>query len=81
MSPYKHLTLKDRETILLGIHSGFTQQYIAKQIGYSKSTVSCKLTRNGGRVNYSVREVETRYHQVRTHSRRPRLLTQAPCKI
>ena len=78
MSPYKHLTLEDRETILLGVHSGFTQQYIAKQIGCSKSTVSRELKRNGGRVNYSVSEAEARYHQVRMHSRRPRLLTQAP---
>lgn len=78
MSPYKHLTLKDRETILLGVHSGFTQQYIAKQIGCSKSTVSREPKRNGGWVNYSVSEAEARYHQVRMHSRRPRLLTQPP---
>ncbi|MDE3308969.1 helix-turn-helix domain-containing protein, partial [Lacticaseibacillus paracasei] len=47
MSPYIHLTLKDRESILLGISTGKTLDTIAKEIGRSKSTVSREIARNG----------------------------------
>lgn len=54
MSPYTHLTLKDRESILLGIIStGKTLDIIAKEIGRSKSTVSREIARNGGWRSYS----------------------------
>ena len=53
MSPYIHLTLKDRESILLGISTGKTLDTIAKEIGRSKSTVSREIARNGGWRSYS----------------------------
>lgn len=74
MSPYKHLTLKERETVLLGLNNGLTQEVIAKSLGRSKSTVSREISRNGGWQNYSVAEAQTRYQKVREHSRRPRIL-------
>ncbi|WP_032770679.1 helix-turn-helix domain-containing protein, partial [Lacticaseibacillus paracasei] len=52
MSPYTHLTLKDRESILLGISTGKTLDTIAKEIGRSKSTVSREIARNGGWRSY-----------------------------
>jgi IS30 family transposase len=74
MSPYKHLTLNDRETILVGIHTGLTQQQIADRIDRSKGTISRELKRNGGRESYSVQAAQTGYEQRRLKSRRPRLL-------
>ena len=53
MSPYTHLTLKDRESILLGISTGKTLDTIAKEIGCSKSTVSREIARNGVWQSYS----------------------------
>ncbi|MEE6693802.1 helix-turn-helix domain-containing protein, partial [Lactiplantibacillus plantarum] len=49
MSPYNHLTLKDREGILLGVTLNDTYQVIAEKIGCSKATVSREIKRNGGR--------------------------------
>ncbi|MGA3506783.1 helix-turn-helix domain-containing protein, partial [Lactiplantibacillus plantarum] len=50
---YTHLTLKDRECILLGVTLHHTYQVIADQIGCSKATVSREIKRNGGRGAYS----------------------------
>ena len=49
MSSYNHLTLKDRECILLGVTLKDTYQVIAQRIGCSKATVSreIKLLRRG----------------------------------
>ncbi len=74
MSPYTHLTLKDRESILLGISTGKTLDTIAKEIGRSKSTVSREIARNGGWRNYSAATAQYRYRRVRLASRRPRIL-------
>ncbi|WP_125754450.1 IS30 family transposase [Lacticaseibacillus baoqingensis] len=74
MSPYKHLTLKERETILLGINNGWTQELIAKEIGRSKSTISREVSRNGGWNNYSVADAHARYQDVRQGCRRHRIL-------
>lgn len=59
MSPYTHLTLKDRESILLGISTGKTLDTIAKEIGRSKSTVSREIARNGGWRSYSAATSQT----------------------
>ncbi|EPC94828.1 IS30 family transposase [Lacticaseibacillus paracasei subsp. paracasei Lpp227] len=74
MSPYTHLTLKDRESILLGISTGKTLDTIAKEIGRSKSTVSREIARNGGWRSYSAATAQDRYRRVRLASRRPRIL-------
>ena len=74
MSPYTHLTLKDRECILLGVTLHHTYQTIANQIGCSKATVSREIKRNGGRGAYSAVKAQKNYHKRRLKSRRPRLL-------
>ncbi|KAE9504084.1 IS30 family transposase [Lactiplantibacillus plantarum] len=76
MSLYHHLTASDREVILLGVHTGKTQQEIADQIGCSKSTVNRELNRNGGWQNYSSTNAQRNYEHRRQNSRRPRLLEQ-----
>nr|WP_253196418.1 helix-turn-helix domain-containing protein [Limosilactobacillus fermentum] len=53
MSSYNHLTLKDRECILLGVTLKDTYQVIAQRVGCSKATVSREIKRNGGRKAYS----------------------------
>ena len=68
MSPYTHLTLKDRESILLGISTGKTLDTIAKEIGRSKSTVSREIARNGGWRSYSAGTAQDRYRRVRLSS-------------
>ncbi|WP_125586988.1 IS30 family transposase [Lacticaseibacillus jixianensis] len=75
MSPYNHLTLKERETILLGLNNGLTQEAIAKSLGRSRSTICREVARNGGWENYSVAEAQTRYEKRREHSRRPHILS------
>lgn len=74
MSPYKHLTLKERETILLGINSNKTYQEIAQKLGRCKSTISREIARNGGRDKYSISDAQSRYNSVRLASRRHRIL-------
>ncbi|MEE6691211.1 IS30 family transposase [Lactiplantibacillus plantarum] len=75
MSPYNHLTLKDREGILLGVTLNDTYQVIAEKIGCSKATVSREIKRNGGRKAYSAVKAQENYQGRRLKSRRPRLLT------
>ena len=74
MSPYTHLTLKDRECILLGVTLHHTYQVIADQIGCSKATVSREIKRNGGRGAYSAVKAQQNYQQRRLKSRRLRVL-------
>ncbi|SPH08716.1 IS30 family transposase [Lactiplantibacillus plantarum] len=75
MSPYNHLTLKDRECILLGVTLNDTYQVIAEKIGCSKATVSREIKRNGGLKAYSAVKAQENYQGRRLKSRRPRLLT------
>lgn len=77
MSPYIHFTLKERETILLGLNTGLTQSAIAKAIGRSKSSISREISRNGGWQKYSVSDAQHRYQKIREHSRRRRILDSA----
>ena len=74
MSPYTHLTLKDRESILLGINTGETLETIARRLKRSKSTISREIARNGGWQDYSAADAQKRYQQARLASRRPRIL-------
>jgi IS30 family transposase len=75
MSSYNHLTLKDRECILLGVNLNDTYQTIAEKIGCSKATVSREIMRNGGRDAYSAVKAQESYQRRRLKSRRPRILT------
>ncbi len=73
MSSYNHLTLKDRECILLGVTLKDTYQVIAQRVGCSKATVSREIKRNGGRKAYSAVKAQENYQGRRLKSRRPRL--------
>ncbi|MHA3065160.1 IS30 family transposase [Lacticaseibacillus saniviri] len=74
MSLYKHLTLIQREQILIGLTNGDSFTAIAKRVGCSKSTVSREVKRNAGRNKYSAARAQSRYQEARKSSRRPRIL-------
>ena len=46
MKEYVHITLKDRENLIILKDQGYTQKTIAQAIGFSQSTVSRELNRN-----------------------------------
>ncbi|NLR33196.1 IS30 family transposase [Levilactobacillus tujiorum] len=75
MSLYNHLTLKDREIILVGLKLKQSYQEISTEIGCSKATISREVQRNGGRENYSAVQAQKAYQQRRINSRRPRILS------
>ncbi|MHA3065044.1 IS30 family transposase [Lacticaseibacillus saniviri] len=74
MSLYKHLTLIQREQILIGLTNGDSFTAIAKRVGCSKSTVSREVKRNAGRNKYSAAHAQSRYQEARQKSRRRRIL-------
>lgn len=75
MSLYKHLTLKDREIILVGLNLKQTLQEIATLIGCSKATVSREIRRNSSSENYSAAQAQENYQKRRLMSRRSRILS------
>lgn len=76
MSPYHHLTLSQREVILIGTKTNKKVGDIAKEADCSKATVYREIARNGGRTEYSAAQAQDRYTEQRTHSHRQRLLAQ-----
>lgn len=46
MEEYRHMTLKDRENLIILKDRGYSQKSIAEAIGFSQSTVSRELSRN-----------------------------------
>jgi IS30 family transposase len=50
---------------------------IAEDIGFSTSTISREISRNGGRDDYSAADAQTHYEVSRQKCRRPRILAQA----
>ena len=74
MSLYKHLTLKDRESILTGLILKHSYRDIANQVGCSKATISREIKRNGGQTNYSAVQAQVNYEYRRRKSRRSRIL-------
>lgn len=75
MSSHKHLTLKDRKSILLSTTLNDTCQVIAEKIGCSKATVSLGVMRSGGRDAYSAVKAQENYQGRRLRSRRSGFLT------
>lgn len=53
MSHYKHLTTKERESILVLLTQGVTIRKIAEMLNRSPSTVSRELKRNTDKEGYS----------------------------
>ena len=75
MSLYRHLTLKDRELILVGVNLKQTLREMATLIGCSKATVSREIRRNGNYGNYSAVQAQENYQKRRLKSRRSRILS------
>lgn len=64
MSPYKHLTLFERERIMFFKAKGYKITQIAEKLGRNKSTISRELKRNSSQ-EYLPAEAEAKYHQRR----------------
>lgn len=75
MSHYKHLTLFEREKILLFLAKGYSVTEIAKELGRNKGTISRELRRNHSRNGYMPVDAQKLYSKRRKRSRRKKLLT------
>lgn len=73
MSHYKHLTTKERESILVLLTQGVTIRKIAEMLNRSPSTVSRELKRNTDKEGYSPSQAAARYNIRRLASRRRRI--------
>lgn len=69
MSHYKHLTLEEREKILLLYVSNHSITYIAKSLGRNKSTISRELSRNSVDNKYSAVVAQDIYEKRREKCR------------
>jgi len=75
MSHYHHLTIEEREKILVLYTEKKTLQSIAKELGRNVSTISRELNRNKTpKKKYSAIESQRRYHFRRKKCRRKKLL-------
>ena len=76
MSYYRHLTTKERESLLVLVNSGKKNCEIAKILGRSPSTISRELRRNAeDREGYSLLEAQKRADERRKNSVRKYKLT------
>ncbi len=79
MSHYNHLTIDEREKILVLKTQGKCISQIAKELGRSKSTITREFSRNkGNKQAYSAVKAQNKYQRKRKNSRRKKLLEQAP---
>lgn len=75
MSHYHHLSMNEREMILILYTEKKSLHAISKAIGRSVSTVSRELKRNNGQNQaYSAIEAQKKYQKRRKRCKRPRLL-------
>ena len=72
MSHYKHLNIKERESILKLSAEGKGIREISRALGRSAGTISRELKRNSGKDGYWPAEAEKKYRKVlsQTDSRR-----------
>lgn len=68
-----HLTIRDREQILICLNRGKSLSAIARSLGRAPSTIAREVKANGGRGHYSAWQAHQR---ARRQSRRPK-----PCKL
>ena len=81
MSHYTHLSIEERESLLLGIGEGKSIRKIAKELQRSPSTLSRELKRNcKTRKDYSPSKATKSYHKRRKRCCRQRILTNALAK-
>ena len=66
MKQYRHITLKDRENLIILKNQGYTQDSIAREIGFSQSTVSRELSRNR---SYATQFYNPEAHRAETGAR------------
>ena len=75
MSHYQHLTIEEREKILVLYTKNESLRSIAREIGRNVSTVSRELRRNTqGKKGYSAVEAQNKYRRRRKKCRRHKLL-------
>lgn len=78
MSCYRHLSMQERESLLVRVTQGKSLKEISKEMGRSKSTIWRELKRNVDSAgNYSASEAQERYRERRRKSVRRRKLEQA----
>lgn len=65
MNHYKHLTLKEREFIMISHHDGIPITEIAKRLGKDRSTIYREIKRNTLNDNYSAIEADSLYKKRR----------------
>lgn len=71
MSCYKHLSIEERESILLMCAAGKKPAEMGRVMGRATSTISRELNRNGNRVKaYSAAAAQNKYHRRRRRCRR-----------
>lgn len=76
MSHYRHLSINEREKILILRTEGKSLRAIAVQIGRNVSTVSREITRNGhSALGYSAVAAESKYRNQRKRCKREKLLS------
>lgn len=81
MSHYHHLSISEREKILVLRTEGKSLRAISTEIGRSVSTVSREVKRNGlCDQRYSAVEAQRKYHKRRKKCRRHKLLSNATLK-
>ncbi|MBC1228603.1 IS30 family transposase [Listeria booriae] len=75
MSLYQHLTISEREKILVGLTQEKSIREIARDIGRAPSTVSREIKRNTLATNYSANQAQQNYVCKREACRRKKLLS------
>lgn len=81
MSQYHHLSILEREKILVLCTEGKSLRRIASEIGRSASTISRELRRNQSHhERYSAIEAQRSYHNLRKKCKRHKLLSNAQLK-
>lgn len=76
MSHYNHLSINERECLLLLYVQGKSKSEIARQLHRSVSTISRELKRNSGKTVYSACDAQKKYEKRRKLCRRKKLLCQ-----
>lgn len=72
MSRYNHLTIEERESLMLFYEQGLSIRKIAKELGRSPSTICRELRRNPN--PYRATSAQKRYHHKRKRCVRRRIL-------
>lgn len=74
MSQYKHLTPKERESLLYFLAKGYSVSKIAKELCRNKSTISRELRRNTDNGTYFPSSAQDQYRERRKKCRKKKLL-------